>query len=115
MDLRIEMTMDNSIALFIYRNGKEINRQECDSAKELAVLIKERDLSTNARDDIKRIFIHRGPGGYSRLRSIHALSVAIAQATGAKIIGYKEWSCVLLGQNSADEWIVKAIYANKIN
>jgi len=48
-------------------------------------------IKENALSDLSGVYVYRGPGGYSKLRSIWAFAMGLSLG-GIPVQGYKEWS-----------------------
>ena len=106
VDIRFEMDHNNITRAYVYHGNEIIKEVKAPSAKELSVKLHKQI----GKQKIGRIFVYRGPGGYSRLRGMHALATGLAVGSGAKIRGYLHWDHKLLSDKSADDKIVKAYY-----
>lgn len=76
-------TDNHKINAYLYIDGDLKWRGEAETMANLSI-----DKSTFS--DLSGIYVYRGPGGYSKLRSIWAFALGLS-LSGTPIHGYKEW------------------------
>lgn len=87
--LRFYLSKDGKTIANQYLFGKKTKSWLCDSTKEAAMII-DKYLKHNW-SKIDGIYIFRGPGGYSRIRSLHAFIQGLSLGCNIPITGYKFW------------------------
>jgi|GEM_PF-1928813 len=82
---------DHRITLNLFNEGKEEFYISAPTIAELSIkLPRDKDIFSG----LSGIFVYRGPGGYSKLRSIWAFAYGLS-LSGVPIKGYKKWSSYL--------------------